>query len=78
MSLVCFKIGKQIVSDELDILTHGDAKLTHQTFMGWPVDFIVDADAGLARLQYVRKGAALQDQEVDGIEDFLAVNDAVG
>lgn len=42
------------------------------------MDIIVDADAGLARLQYVRKGADLQDQEVDGIEDFLAVNDAVG
>lgn len=42
------------------------------------MDFIVGADAGLARLQYVRKGADLQDQEVDGIEDFLAVNDAVG
>lgn len=42
------------------------------------MDFIVDADAGLARLQYVREGADLQDQEVDGTKDFLAVNDAVG
>lgn len=42
------------------------------------MDLIVDADAGLARLQHVWKGADLQDQEVDGIENFLAVNDAVG
>lgn len=42
------------------------------------MDFIVDADAGLARLQYVWKGADLQNQEVDGIKDFLAVNHTVG
>lgn len=42
------------------------------------MNFIVDADAGLASLQHIRKGADLQDQEVDGIEDFLAVNHAVG
>lgn len=42
------------------------------------MNFIVDADAGLACLQHVRKGADLQDQQVDGIKDVLAVNDAVG
>lgn len=40
---------------------------THQTFIGWPVNFIADADAGLAGLQGVRKAANLQDQEVHGV-----------
>lgn len=39
--------------------------------------FIVDADAGLAGLEHVRKAADLQDQQVHGIQDFLAVYDTV-
>lgn len=40
--------------------------------------FIVDADAGLAGLEHVWKAADLQDQQVDGIQDFLAVYNTVG
>lgn len=41
------------------------------------MNFIVDADAGLAGLQSVREAADLQDNEVHGIEDFLAVHHSV-
>lgn len=40
--------------------------------------FVVDADAGLVGLQRVGEAADLQDQEVQGIQDFLAVDHAVG
>lgn len=41
------------------------------------MNFVVDADAGLAGLQCVREAADLQDQEVHGIQDFLAVHHPV-
>lgn len=44
---------------------------------GWPVNFIVDADPGLVGLQGVREAADLQNQEVHGIQDFLAVHHPV-
>lgn len=50
---------------------------THQTFFGGPVDLIVDADARLVCLQGIREAADLQDQQVHGIQDFLAVHHSV-
>lgn len=41
------------------------------------MDFVLDADAGLAGLQRVRETADLQHQEVHGIEDFLTVHHPV-
>lgn len=38
---------------------------------------IVHADAGLVRLQRVREAADLQHQQVDRIQDLLAVNHPV-
>lgn len=55
-----------------------DKKNTHQAFAGRPVHFIVDTDAGLAGLEHIWKAADLQDQQVHGIQDFLAVYDTVG
>lgn len=51
---------------------------THQTLTGGPVNFVVNADTWLAGLQRVWETADLQDQEVHGIEDFLAVHHTVG
>lgn len=50
---------------------------THQMVTGWPVNFIVDADPGLVGLQGVREAADLQNQEVHGVQDFLAVHHPV-
>lgn len=41
------------------------------------MNLVVDADAGLASLQGVGKAADLQDQKVDGVQDFLAVHHPV-
>lgn len=41
------------------------------------MNLVVGADAGLAGLQCVWEAADLQDQQVHGIEDFLAVHHPV-
>lgn len=38
------------------------------------MNLVVDADAGLVGLQGVGEAADLQDQQVHGIQDFLAVH----
>lgn len=42
------------------------------------MNFVVDADTRLAGLQRVWEAADLQDQEVHGVENFLAVHHTVG
>lgn len=64
-----------VLMDALDLLYYSLGRLrnTHQTFVGGPVNFVVDADAGLVGLQCVWEAADLQHQEVHGIQNFLAV-----
>lgn len=52
--------------------------MTHQAFIGGPVDFVVDADARLVGLQGEWEAADLQHQQVHGVQDFLAVHHPVG
>ena len=51
---------------------------THRGVAAGPVHLVVDADAGLARLQRVGEAADLQHQQVHGLQHLLAVDHPVG